>query len=254
MNNTFRLGIAAAAVVVVAALIGYRLLIAPNVGGPGPTPSPSLSPTPLPTDSAAPSPSATQTAVAHFPGFPGAPRPVDAGTYDLGPNFPVLISFVVPSGWLSCTNNAGLLCKADGWGGVNIWIVTNVVTDPCDNTVLRDPPVGPTVDDLVSAILSLPWGAVTPPSEITVDGFRGREFEVTAPASSPCVGADDFATWSTTQSDSGMDVSPGERSRLRILDVHGTRVMIEGYYLPGTTSTQALAEINSIIDSVRIEP
>jgi len=243
MNNRLRLGVAAVAVVAVAAL-GYGLMQAGTTGH-GP--------------SQAPSPSAAQTAVAHFPVFPGPPRPVDAGIYDLGPDFlgpdfPVSISFVVPAGWLSCANNAGLLCPADGVGGVNIFIVTNVVADPCDETTLRDPSVGPTVHDLVTAISSLPWSAVTPPTDVTVDGFRGKEFEVTAPTSSPCVGTDDFAMWATGLTDRATSVGPGERNRLRILDVQGTRVVITGSYLPGTTSLQDLDEINAIIDSVRIGP
>ena len=140
-------------------------------------------------------------------------------------------------------------------GGVNIFIVTNVVADPCDETALRDPSVGPTVDDLVTAISSLPWSAVTPPTDVTVDGFRGKEFEVTAPTRSPCVGhgrlcnVGDRATAAQRLAN-----LPGARNRLRILDVQGTRVVIAGYYLPGTTSSQDLAEINAIIDSVRIEP
>jgi hypothetical protein len=152
-------------------------------------------------------------------------------------------------------NNAGLLCLEGGVGAVTIDIVTNVVADPC-KTTLRDPSVGPTVDDLVTAISSLPWSAVTPPTDITVDGFRGKEFEVTAPTSSPCVGTDDFATWTTVLSppDRATGVGPGERNRLRILDVRGTRVVIAGSFLPGTTSEQDLAEINAIIDSVHIEP
>ena len=245
MNNRLRLGVAAVAVVAVAAL-GYGLMQAGTTGH-GP--------------SQAPSPSAAQTAVAHFPVFPGPPRPIDAGIYDLGPDnplgpdFPVSISFVVPAGWLSCANNAGFLCPADGVGGVNIFIVTNVVADPCDETTLRDPSVGPTVDDLVSAISSLPWSAVTPPIDVTVDGFPGKEFEVTAPTRSPCAGTDDFATWATTLHSGGAaGSSPGERTRLRILDVQGTRVVIAGSYLPGTTSFQHVAEIDAIIDSVRIEP
>jgi hypothetical protein len=173
----------------------------------------------------------------------------------LGPNFPVSIRFVVPAGWLSCANNAGLLCPAGGVGGVNIFNVTNVVADPCDATTLRDPSVGPTVDDLVTAISRLPWSAVTPPTDVTVDGFRGKEFEVTAPTRSPCVGTEDFATWTHVLTpDRATGVSPGEQNRLRILDVQGARVVIAGSYLPGTTSLQDLAEINAIIDSVRIEP
>ena len=241
--NTVRVLIAAAAIVVVA-VVGPRLV--PSSGDPG-----------SPTHSPSPSPSAAQTAGAGlpiFPVLPGHPKPVAAGTYTLDSSFPVFTSFVVPPGWLTCVNNAGLLCPADGWGGVEIYIVTNVVVDPCDDAALRDPSVGPTVEDLVIAISSLPWSAVTPPTEITVDGFRGTELEVTAPTSSPCVGTDEFEMWATTLSALAKGVGPGERTRLRILDVHGTRVVIAGSYLPGTTSAQHLAEINAIIDSVRFRP
>ena len=241
MNNQLRLGVAGVAVVAVAAL-GYGLMQAGTIGqGPSQAPAPSQ----------AASPSAAQTDVADFPGFPGPPRPVEAGAYDMGPEFPVSISFVVPAGWLSCVNNAGLLCPADGVGAVQIFIFTNVAADPCDDGTLRDPPMGPTVDDLVTAISSLPWSAVTAPTDVTVDSFRGKEFEATASTTSPCVGTGDLATVFT---DGQGDFSPGVRNRLRILDVQGTRVVISGSYLPGTTSSQDLAEINAIIDSIRIQP
>jgi hypothetical protein len=238
MNKFVTIGLAAAAVAV-AAFLGYQLLVGPNVGGPPPEPSviPSAEPSQRPV---------------LFPVYPGPPQPVRAGIYELGPDFPVSISFVVPDGWLSCRNNAGLLCTADGRGGVNIFIVTNVVADPCDATTFRDPPVGPTVEDLVTAISSLPWSAVAPPADVAVDGFRGKEFEVTAPAISPCVGTDEFEMW-VSDTGGATNLGPGERNRLRILDVDGTRIVIAGYYLPGTTSAQDLAEINAIIDSIQIE-
>jgi hypothetical protein len=159
----------------------------------------------------------------------------------------------VPAGWLTCVNNAEFLCLADGVGVVNIDIVTNVFTDPCDETTLRDPAVGPTVDDLVTAISALPWSAVTPPTDVSLDGIHGKEFEVTAPARSHCAGTDDFSAWETT-TNRRATVSPSERWRLRILDVQGTRVVITGSYLPGTTTAQDLAEIKAIIDSVRFGP
>jgi hypothetical protein len=236
INKTVGIGIAAAALAV--AVLGYGLMQAGTLGQ-GP--------------SQAPSPSAAQTDVAHFPVFSGPPRPVEAGTYDLGPEFPVSMSFVVPDGWLSCVNNAGLLCPADGVGGVNIFIVTNVVADNCNAWTFRDPPVGPTVDDLVTAVSSLPWSGITPPTDVTVDGFRGKEFEVTAPSRSQCSRTDHPGYWETVHGGSAIGEAPGARTRLRILDVQGTRVVIASYYLPGTTSSQDLAEINAIIDSIRIE-
>ena len=252
MNRIVTIGLSAAAVAL-AAFVGAQLLGSPSggTGGPGDEPT-----TPAPTatigqgPSPAPSPS-SQTAIVHFPSFPGPPRPVEAGTYDLGPEFPVLVTFVVPDGWLSCTNNAGLLCLDGGVGGVTIDIVTNVVADPC-RTTLRDPSVGPTADDLVAAISSLPWGAVTSTTDVTVDGIRGKEFEVTAPTGSECAG-DAFAVWESLDG-RVHEVIPGDSNRLRILDVQGTRVVIAGSYRPGITSSQDLAEINAIIDSVRIEP
>ncbi len=200
-----------------------------------------------------PSPSPTAPrAAADFPEFPGPPRPIEAGTYHLGPEFPVAVSFVVPAGWQSCTNNARLLCLDGGVGEITVDIVNNVVADPCKTTLL-EPSVGPTVEDLVTAISSLPWSAVTPPTEVTVDGIRGKEFEVTAPVGSACAG-DAFAVWVATTNGRVHEVFPGDRNWLRILDVQGTRVVIAGSYRPGITSSEDLAEINAIIDSVRIEP
>ena len=133
---------------------------------------------------------------------------------------------------------------------------TNVVADPCDGT-LRDPAVGPTVDDLVAAISSLPWSAVTLPTDVTVDEFRGKEFEVTAPPLLPCWGGDHPGWWDgveTGLSGQAIGQAPGSRTRLRIIDVQGTRVVIASSYLPATTSPEDVDEINAIVDSVRIEP
>ena len=238
-TNTYAKLIAAAAAVLVVAVAGYQFLPTQSGGSGG-----------QPTIAPSPSPSAAQTAGVTLPIFPispGHPERVAAGTYTLGPSFPVSTSFVVPAGWLTCANNAELLCR-DGVGVVNIDIVTNVFADPCDETTLRDPSVGPTVDDLVTAISSLPWSAVTPPTDVTLDGIRGKEFEVTAPARSQCAGTDDFSAWETTIGRRAT-VSPGERMRLRILDVQGTRVVIAG-----SSSAQDLAEINAIMDSVRFGP
>lgn len=250
--------VGAAAIVLVVVAVGILGTLA-NQPGQGAPPA-SEAPIATATGTASPTPgtSAAQTAGARlptFPGYPGAPRPVAPGTYVLDPwLLPVYASVVVPPGWLSCINDAGLLCPANGTGGgVQIFMVTNVVTDPCNKEALRKPPVGATVEELVTAISSLPWSAVTPPTDISVDRFQGKELEVTAPATSPCVGTDGFATW-TSPTYEDMDVSPGERLRLRVLDVDGTRVVIQGSYTPGTTSEQNVAEVNAIVGSVRFGP
>lgn len=78
MNNTVRLFAAAAAVVVVA-LIGYQLLIAPNVAGPGPTPSPTAAPT-VPSGTG---PTASVTpALAEFTACLPGNVPINDGTHE----------------------------------------------------------------------------------------------------------------------------------------------------------------------------
>ena len=47
--------------------------------------------------------------------------------------------------------------------------------------MLVDPPVGPTVDDLVSAWANLPDFAATAAVDVTVDGYAGKQIEFTVP-------------------------------------------------------------------------
>ena len=63
--------------------------------------------------------------------------------------------------------------------GVGFVDVDNVFADPC-RARLADPPVGPTVDDLVTALADLPGDATTA-IDVTVDGFDGKQIEFTVP-------------------------------------------------------------------------
>ena len=133
---------------------------------------------------------------------------------------------------------------------VTFQIVENVVADPCgdqENAELLDPPVGPSVDDLVTAISSLQGYEATDPVDITVSGFSGKEFTLTAPDTEGC-----GATWATADRTTGM--GPGEVNLLRILDVDGVRVMISGAYHPETTPDATVAVLEQVMDSVQIQP
>lgn len=256
MNNTAKLALGAAAVVVVA-LLGIRFL-APgglSVGGPGPTSTPTPTSTPIPQP------------------FPNGGPNLSPGSYVIDEPFPVRITFDVPEGWFSWISNAdvaGLLVDngvgdgGSGWGGPNFWIVDKVYTDPCDPTSALDPPLGPSVDDLVTALTSLPGYAATAPTDITVSGFPGAQIELTAPEyGEECR---DHRTWSTDSEDRAM--LPGETNRLQILDVDGVRLVIVIVEYAHTTEFEQLAgipydadahvadlpELRQILDSVRIGP
>jgi hypothetical protein len=164
-------------------------------------------------------------------------------------NFPLSVRFVVPADWEYCgigPDERGV-CPSGSTGvsrGVSFLIIENVVADPCKRALL-DPPVGPTVDELVAAIVNLDGFESTTPVDVTVDGYRGKEFEVTAPPRAPC----QLLTWATRDRTNG--VAPGERNFMRILDVAGTRLMIVAA-MPGSISAEERAEIIQIVESVRL--
>jgi hypothetical protein len=237
MNRFLVLG-AAAAVVVLAAFIGLQVFGGPNIGGPESTPT------------AIPSPPGSPTVL------PLSEQQLGAGTYSLDPAFPVGITFDVPEGWYSCSESGmeqGVCSNPRelGGGGVGFWIIGNVVADPCDPLApLLDPPVGPSVDDLVAAISNLPGFEATPETEVSVDGFQGKQFTLTAPASPDVLC--DMKTWIMGTRKNG--VGPGEVKELQVLDVDGVRVVISPTLVPPQTQDPVLLAVRDILASIQIEP
>jgi hypothetical protein len=229
MNKAFTFAVAAAAVVIIATLsISYFVPAGPSIGGP-----PAASPRALPADNIG----------------------LDPGPYALDGDFPVPVTFDVPPGWSSCPASSSErgVCP-DGLSGLSFMIVENVVADPCDRSrALVDPPVGPSVDDLVAALSNLPGFEATDPIDIMVDGFSGKEFQLTAPTEPGCaLDAGGLGTWSTAARING--VGPGEVNLIRILQVDGERLVIAAAHHPGRTPERTVGEMLQIMDSIRLSP
>ena len=227
-------GLALTAAVVVALVLGISLLSRPSVGDsprPTPTPRPSASPISL----------------------PGATWPLEPGIYSL-PSFPLGITFEVPAGWHSCSDSlveqSVCYTPTDSIEDtrVSFVIVENVVADPCSpGGEPLEPPVGPSVDDLVAAISSLEGFEATAPVDLTLNGYQGKRFTLTTPPDPGC----DLKTWATE--DRTNNVSPGEVNLLHVLDVNGTRLVITGDYFPGEPAAAGMrAAVEQIIASVQI--
>ena len=118
--------------------------------------------------------------------------------------------------------------------------VTNVVQDGCTAHAAADPPVGPTVDDMATALAALsPFILTKPPSDVTVDGFSGKHLELTVPDLAVQVTGDDTAFTDCTDGELkswiGEPLSyafhgysyPGQVEEIWLLDVDGTRLMIQ---------------------------
>lgn len=242
-SNIARFGVAAA-VVVLAVIVGINLLPGGgNHGGPPePTPSASAEPTP--------SPQALS--------FEGNPV-LTPGRYFLS-GFPVGVSFEIPAltapaEWLACSENVveQEVCywptPEDLGGQLQFLIVTNVAADPCvPNVTLLDPPVGPSVDDLVTAISNLEGFGfdVTAPVDITIGGFSGKQITLHAPTDTLC---DGFGAWSTELRTAGLGI--GEINVVRIIDVNGVRVMITSANDPASAGAAAFEQV---VASVRFVP
>jgi DNA-binding SARP family transcriptional activator/basic membrane lipoprotein Med (substrate-binding protein (PBP1-ABC) superfamily) len=169
----------------------------------------------------------------------------------------ISLTFTVPDGWVTREDGTGVWQEDDPEfaPAVNFTTVANVFADPCQSLPMQ-PPVGPTVDDLAAALAGMPGVDATTPSPITVDGFAGKEIEFTIPDYSSderCDGkgynlwqeggGGGFTLWSH---------GPNEHHQAWILDVDGTRVMIDAAYMPDTTPEER-ADLDNIRHSIQIK-
>ena len=135
MNGMLKYGLAAA-VVVIAILLGMNYF-GTNVGG-SPDPTPIPSPTPV--------------------GALNGQQPLTPGRYAIEDGTSARVSAEVPSGWHAVASWA--MRPPTGHeppegSGIRFYTVGNLFNDPGSFAGgLQDPPVGPTVDDLVDAIVA----------------------------------------------------------------------------------------------------
>lgn len=235
MNNTAKLALGAAAVLVVA-FLGIRFLVpgSLSVGG---DPDPTASPKVLPLKG------------------PQLDGPLGAGRYSTDNGFPVTITFDLPAGWAAAPEGVYEQNLIRNFGtegarrviGIGFLVVENVVADPCSGAV-HDPAVGPSVDDLVTALSNLPGFTATAAENVIVGGYDAKRITVTAPMDAGC----DLTTWTTPTRANG--VGPGEANTLYAVDVDGVRVVISVAHSPAVAADEDFAEVEEIIDSIQIEP
>ena len=200
--------------------------------------------------------------------------PLEPGTYfidpDLDPTTPLRVLYEVPvEGWSQWIGAAKP--TDDGHVMVSITTVVNLVRHGCRDHSWADPPVGPSVDHLAAALADLaPFRVTSPPKDVTIYGYSGKYLELTVP-DLPVEGEGDdrrFAgcidgnlkSWvaaidATEEGDAfyGYNGEPGRTEEFWILDVDGTRLVIEANWSPNSPRKD-VAEMRAILDSIRIEP
>jgi hypothetical protein len=234
VNRTLCISLASAAIVV--ALVGCSVF-----GGPG-TPA-------GPTGSTPPSSPAT--------GLPDL-GPLTPGSYLIGHPFPVQVSMNLGEQWgiwaPVSTDVADVYQESatspDG-RGIIVVVVETLPADPCNHSgPMLDPPLGPTVDDLASALAGQPSTEASEPTDVTLDGYSGKYLEYSMTGiTENCPGG--LIRWQSPQGPR-MAIA-GEHDQVWILDVEGVRLVIDAFSFTGTPDV-ALTELRQVVESMQIEP
>ena len=165
----------------------------------------------------------------------------------------VRLTLTVPDGWEGIIGTIWLAGKGNGapdGAGLLVGRGAWLLTDPCTKAEHAIPPdidVGPSVDDFANAIADHPLLEATDPVDVTLAGYSGKYLDLQVPADiSKC---EVYRPW-----DPGIFAQgPSHKWHLWILDVDGLRFVIQSTDYPGT-SAKHRAELQAIVDSIKIEP
>jgi hypothetical protein len=201
-----------------------------------------------------PTPTATPRSLGAIPGD----TRLEPGRYVIDGPFPRRISIMVPDGWLDPSVQAAAagIRKETLQSSellLSFWIVSNTYGDACDPTTLSDPPIGGSVDDLVTALSNMESVIATPPQPVTINGLAGQYLDVTRDGDCPDSG--DYRLWTNASVPGRFDVgqgSPATHDEVWVMDVNGTRVVVD--LIQANASASDVAEARAIVESMRLEP
>jgi hypothetical protein len=239
MSKFAPFAIAAAAVLVVAAVVGINL--APRqgqVGGPGPNPT--VPPSPPPSPVALPFREMSLEPGTYSALFEGYRYTFSVPTADW-------VSNVEPGGaWtvLSEVEQEPHLIGLFGFG-----IETDLATDACQWQTTASVP-GPTVDDFATALAAMNGFDTSGPTDVTVDGYQGKRVVMTVPEDVNLDACDDGEYHGVG---GRYTHNPGTVDDVRVLDLDGTRHVFITTYATGTTA-ETLAQLDQIVASLQIDP
>lgn len=235
-NNVIRFGLAAAVLVLVA-LLGVKFLPWSNVGGPIGSPTAKPDSTPIS------SPSTSSTA---------------STEYLSDPAFPIPLTLRVPFGWNVSGDSSSESVHLPGFGwrtGIDFYVVDNLYADPCQPTRgWRDPPLGPTADDLVTVLTNLPPYVEATISTTDVDGYAAIHLDrSTAPSTfaAECRLSDVYLgevySGSTDRDSAVGQLALGGYPDVWVVDVDGERLLIVRRGIG-----ERLDDLDAILASVQI--
>lgn len=182
--------------------------------------------------------------------------PIEAGEYVYSAIPGLRISFdVAADDWLSW----GPGVSKDGPSppllvGFGFAEVSGVYADPCRWQSGRIQNLGPSVEDLATALASLPgFEVVTPPTAVTAYGLSGTYLEMSVADDTVIDNCDagEFNSYIWTDGWPRYHQGPGQIEQFWIFDVKGTRLVVNATHFPDSSATD-LAELDAILESIKV--
>jgi hypothetical protein len=229
-------------------LLFATVTLSPSPAGPGPSPTPS----PI-----------------TMPGGDleaGATYAIDTNAIGAGDHGRLLVT-VPGTGWFAVGPGhfgKDVMASYDSLDGYDIRLLgpyfpSNINADPCRwRESALQPPVGPTVDDLATALMAQPEQHASSVSDVTLGGYAGKKVELSVPdevGAPPACDGGNYQRW-YENGDPGSygpyTWGSSQHDIVYIVDVEGTRWVIDTHYRLGVPESD-LAELEQLVASIRFE-
>lgn len=180
-------------------------------------------------------------------------EPLDAGRYQVNAGVSTVVTVEVPSGWSASGDWVVLGPRGndlpDGMA-IRFYSIPNLAANPLSHSEGNlDPPVGPTVDDMVQAVVAHPAWTASEPTDITIDGRAGQLVSIMIPLDVE-VPADGFFFYAEPSGGGIWGFAAGQTFDWYIVDVDGQRLIIDSFHYPDT-SEEDLAVQRTVVESVQ---
>ncbi len=167
-----------------------------------------------------------------------------------------------PDGWSSYKNMFTVKDGGVDVMGVSVWDVGKVPLDPCHWRGTFQTP-GPSVNDLVDALLAQRSRHASTPQDVTFAGYPARHLKWSVPANAQVTGDSEFTgcdPWTNGHLDyigwlgNGMGERwaqvAGQVDRMWIFKVDGQRLLVDATFSPNATAAQ-IDEMMGVVDSMQ---
>ena len=193
--------------------------------------------------------------------FPDRTEPVsiEPGTYRIAKSAWSVTDFSVtfPEGWTVQYGHvyAGNTDEDDEFGFYAV-VVDDIFAAACEGETGGLTEIGPSVDDLADALLRQPGAMTSGPIETTLGGYRAARIDLAIPEGfdlEPCsIGPIGLQIWYSAPADKYFVLLADGIASVYIVDVDGRRQVFLTQHR-SASSDDDLAELQSVIDSIRFE-